>query len=69
VRCKATFPDGKVEEFTFPGENFSLGLAAVKHTCRCGQSRFVDGGDTVECGCGFILEYFEDADETTGYLH
>lgn len=69
MRCKVTHPNGRTEEFPIQGENFALGLAAVKHTCVCGQSRFVDGGDTVKCGCGRLLEYYEDDDEMTGYLH
>lgn len=69
LRVKVTHLDGREEEVTFTGENMALGLAAVLHKCLCGQSRFVDGGDRVECSCGRILEYFEDEDELIGYLH
>lgn len=67
--CRVTHQDGRVEEFEFEGENFALGLSATKHTCLCGQSYFVDGGDTVECGCGRKLEYSESEAEQMGYLH
>ncbi len=70
--------DGRFEEAQMAGENFALGLAAVKHTCLCGIAEFIDGGLDAppsdrepdrECSCGRKYWYYEDADEQTGFLH
>jgi hypothetical protein len=79
VKAFVEYPDGRTEWITFQGENFALGLAAVKHTCRCGTSQFVDGGppqapserdpDRICENDGIKFWYYEDDDEQTGYLH
>ncbi len=70
MRVKLTNPDGRQEVFNTSGENMSLGLAAVLFKCLCGQSRFVDGGETWTCeNCSRHFEFDEDEDELTGYLH
>jgi len=69
VKAEVTHLDGRKEIISFPGENMALGLSAVKHTCMCGQSRFIDGGDEIDCGCGRHYRYFEDEAEQAGYLH
>lgn len=70
MKATVTYPDGRVAEITFTGDNFSLGLAAVLHKCIvCGASEFVDGGDHRECPCGTTYDYSEDEQETLGYLH
>lgn len=79
MRADVLHPDGRWESITFPGDNFSLGLAAVKHACVCGKSEFVDGGleqppderepDRICENCGTKFWYYEDDQEQAGYLH
>jgi hypothetical protein len=70
VLVKQQLPDGQERQFKDPGENFTLGLAAQLFRCSvCGQSRFVEGGDTWDCDCGCHYEFEEDESEQLGYLH
>ncbi len=78
MKAVVEHPDGRREDITFQGENFSLGLSASKHTCTCGAAEFVDGGlppppderdpDRI-CGCGRKFWYYDDENEELGYLH
>ncbi len=65
----STSPDGTRNEFTDQGSNFTLGLAAQLFKCRCGQTKFVDGGDIWDCSCGMQYVFEDDEQEQTGYLH
>lgn len=71
MKVTADHPNGRRYEWSDEGSNLTVGLAAQLFKCSgCGQSRFVEGGETWRCdNCGVVYTFEEDEAEQLGYLH